>query len=157
MALKCECGEIAATPEDDKKCASDNHRRAKLRRARERLESIELADRGADHFDALAELAYLDSQDPRTPDAADVIDLFHVLEEHAQGMLAATGIRPDRIVMGDTLARMVRRVGDVFPAVCGRTGQAPHARPMSHRDQRPEGWLGQIGGMDLYALNSEST
>lgn len=157
MALTCTCGETFATTEDALECALDNHRRAKLRRARERLESTELADRGEDHFDALAELAFLGSQDPRTPDASDVIDLFHTFEEHAQFIMASTGTRPDRVVMGDTLAQLVRRVGEVFPAVCGRKRQAPHRRPMSHGDQYPENWLGQICGMDLYALNPEST
>jgi hypothetical protein len=149
MDKTCNCGEPAENDEDLLRCAADNHRRAKLRLARARLEVLEVAHRDEDYFQALAELTFMESQSDRTPDVADVIDLIHTIEEGVALITESTGVRPTTMILGEVTAETVRAMGDVFPATFGRT-QPPHQRPMSHGDVCSDSWLGQIAGVDFY-------
>ena len=142
----CICGEIVSSDREIALCTSDQHRRAKLRLARARLEVLEVAHRDEHYFEALAELTFLESQSTRTPDAADVIDPIHTIE-HGISILARNAEhRPAEMIVGEATAAAIRKIGKTFPAILG-LGRVPLP---------PEGWIGQIGGVDIHERSEDS-
>lgn len=155
MAPICDCGEHVPTDEDVARCATDNHRRALIRQAREALEATPIDDRDDAFYQAMGELQMLENQTPpRPPDAAEVIDLIAVIEKSATASLEASGMRPTTMIVAEDMAAQIRRVAEAFPAVLGRRCAPTHERPASF--ERSDAWLGQVSGIDIFESREAS-